>query len=120
MRDYDQYLTELRRRGYVTRRSLGTGHLKIFDPHGCLVGVHSGNGGSDRRGLLNLKADIRRHQCLAGEKQGEHVQPEARSDERRPDRAGSDYPCHDRGHSEQQERNQDQEPVYAADGEAAR
>jgi hypothetical protein len=62
MQHQDQYLRELRRQGYITVRSLGTGHLKIYDPHGCLAGVHSGNGGSDRRSLANLKADIRRHE----------------------------------------------------------
>lgn len=63
MQDHENYLRELRRRGYITVRSLRTGHMKIFDPAGCLVGVHSGNGGSDRRSLANLKADIHRHTC---------------------------------------------------------
>lgn len=120
MRDHDQYLDELRRRGYTTRRSLGTGHLKIYDPYGHLVGVHSGNGGSDRRSLKNLQADIRRHVCLAAEKQGQHEQGEARCDERRPDRPWLDEPRYDGGYREQQERDQDQETVNAAYGEPVR
>lgn len=63
MQQQDQYLRELRRQGYITARSRGKHHLKIYDPAGCLVAVHSGNGGSDRRSLANLKADIRRHDC---------------------------------------------------------
>lgn len=62
MHDHEQYMSDLRRRGYITRRSLRTSHLKIYDEHGCLAAVHSGNGGSDRRSLANLKADIRRHE----------------------------------------------------------
>lgn len=65
MQHQDQYLRELRRQGYIITRSLRTSHLKIYDRHGCLVAVHSGNGGSDRRSLDNLKADIRRHACRA-------------------------------------------------------
>ena len=64
MQHQEQYLRELRRQGYIIVRSLGKSHLKIYDPSGCLVAVHSGNGGSDRRALANLKADIRRHTCL--------------------------------------------------------
>lgn len=64
MQQQEQYLRELRRQGYTTVRSLGRSHLKIYDPAGHLVGVHSGNGGSDHRSLANLKADIRRHVCL--------------------------------------------------------
>lgn len=120
MRDHDQYLYELRRRGYTTRRSLGTGHLKIYDPHGHLVAVHSGNGGSDRRGLKNLQADIRRHVCLAPEKQGQHEQGQAGRDERRPDRPRLNEPRYDRRYREQQERDQDQETVNAAYGETVR
>jgi hypothetical protein len=74
MQDHEQYVSELRRRGYITRRSLRTSHLKIYDEHGCLAAVHSGNGGSDRRSLANLKADIRRHelQCPKSAAQQEH------------------------------------------------
>jgi hypothetical protein len=62
MRDYDQYLRELRQQGYITTRSLRTHHFKIYDRHGCLVAVCSGTTG-DRRSLANLKGDIRRHVC---------------------------------------------------------
>lgn len=119
MKDHAQYLSSLRRQGYITRRGLRTGHFKIYDPSGCLVAVHSGNGGSDRRSLHNLKADVRRHVCSAtSKKQGEHDQGGPRSDERRPDRARLYEPRNDSGDREQQERNQDQEAVHAAHGEA--
>lgn len=61
MRDHDQYLRDLRRQRYIITRKPRSGHVRIFCPHGCLVAVHSANGGSDRFALSNLKADVRRH-----------------------------------------------------------
>lgn len=120
MKDQDAYLRELRRNGYITVRGTHTSHLRIFCPKGHLVGTHSGTG-SDWRGLLNFKAEVRRHEqwhCSAGEQQSKHVQGEPTRDERRPDKPGLNHPRDNRGDRKQDKRNQDQETVRAAHGEA--
>jgi len=119
MKEHDQYLRELRRQGYITIRRIHSNHLRIFCPCGDLVSTHPVNGGSDYRALLNFRAEVRRHELRhsAAEQQGEHEQREAGRDERRPDRAGRDHPGYDGSDGEQDERDQDKEPVHAADGE---
>lgn len=95
MQHQDQYLRELRRQGYIIVRSLGTSHLKIYDPHGCLAGVHSGNGGSDRRSLANLKADIRRHEqrCPCSAAQQENYQDDDQDQDQDTDADVHQAPC---------------------------
>lgn len=118
MKEHDAYLRELRRQGYITTRKMRSNHLRIFCPDGHLVSTHPVNGGSDWRGLRNFQAEVRRHELWhhrSGEQQGEHEQRETARDERRPDRAGFNHPRDDRGYGEQQERDQYQEAMRAAD-----
>jgi hypothetical protein len=61
-KDHDQYLRELRRQGYITVRKIHSNHLRVFCSCGALVSTHPVNGGSDHRGLLNFKAEVRRHE----------------------------------------------------------
>lgn len=92
MQDHVQYLNELRRRSYTLRRSPKTGHVKIYDPHGCLVTVHSGGGGSDRRALANLKGDIRRHELRCPSSAAAHQKNDQDDDENK--NHGSDADIH--------------------------
>ena len=62
MKEHAAYLRELRRDGYITVRKIHSKHLRVFCPQGHLVSTHPVNGGSDYRGLLNFKSDVRRHE----------------------------------------------------------
>jgi hypothetical protein len=95
-KDHDQYLRELRRQGYVTVRKIHSNHLRIFCPRGHLVAVHSINGGSDRRGLRNFQAEVRRHdlqQHSSAATQQEHDQDDDQDQDQHADADVHQAPC---------------------------
>ena len=59
MKDIDALLKQLRKQGYGISKGKRSGHLKIRDASGRVVAV-TGSTPSDRRGLRNLRGDLRR------------------------------------------------------------